>query len=71
MGWLFASMLGFVVLIAVVLVVFLVRRSARPERPTESDAEDYLAEYFALEEFNNDADLRERLEHLRGVPELR
>ena len=69
MGWLLALTLGFVVLIAV--VVFLVRRRARPVRPTEHDAEDFLAEYFALEEFEHDADLRERLEHLRGQPELR
>ncbi len=69
MGWLLASTLGFMVLIAV--VVLLVRRRARPVEATEPDAEDFLAEYFALEEFKHEADLRERLEHLRGVPELR
>ena len=69
MGWLLALTFAFMVLIAVVVV--LLRRSARPQPSTESDAEDYLTEYFALEEFTHDADLRERLEHLRGVPELR
>ena len=69
MGWLLALTLVFVVLVAVVAV--LVRRSTRSEPPAESDAEDFLTEYFALEEFKHDADLRERLEHLRGAPELR
>ena len=69
MGWLLALTLGLMVLIAV--VVFVVRRRARPVTPTEHDAEDFLEEYFALEEFEHDADLRERLEHLRGQPELR
>ncbi len=70
MGWLLASTLGFMVLIAV--VVFLVRRRARPQQATEPDAEDFLAEYFALEEFARTTPIsRERLEHLRGQPELR
>lgn len=69
MGWLLALTFGLMGLIAV--VVLFTQRSARQERPTESDAEDFLAEYFALEPFKDDADLRERLEHLRGQPELR
>jgi hypothetical protein len=69
MGWLLALTFGLMGLIAV--VVLLAHRSARRVRPTESDAEDFLAEYFALEEFTHDADLRERLERLRGQPELR
>ncbi len=67
MGWLGLT-LGIVILVAVVVV--FVRRSSRPEPPTDSEAEDFLTEYFALEEFD-DEKLRERLEHLRGVPELR
>ena len=68
MQWLVALMCVLAVVVAVVLL--LVRRNAKPEPGTDFDSEEFLAEYFALEEFN-DEDLRDRLEHLRGVPELR
>ena len=67
-GWLLALTFGLIGLIAV--VVLFTHRSARQERPDESDAEDFFARYFALESFKEDADHQERLEHLRGRPEV-
>jgi hypothetical protein len=70
MGWqLVAGGLLFA-MVVVAWVVFLELCRKRLEPPVATEAEDYLTEYFALEEFD-DEELRERIEHLRGVPELR
>ena len=63
-----ACALVFVIVVAWVLFLELCRRRLEP--PVATKADDYLTEYFALDEFN-DEELRERIEHLRGVPELR
>jgi uncharacterized membrane protein len=62
--------LALVFVIVVAWVVFLELCRRRLEPPVATKADDYLTEYFALDEFN-DEELRERIEHLRGVPELR
>ncbi len=70
MGWqvVVVALSVLLVVVGLVLIVAAVKRREQPDPP--DDSEDFLTEYFALEEFN-DAEFRERLEHLRGVPELR
>jgi uncharacterized membrane protein len=69
MSWLLLVLvLGLLILVGVAAVAVI--RRPRTDPPADSDAEDFLTEYFALEEFD-DNELRERLEHLRGVPDLR
>ena len=58
----------FVIVVAWVVLLELCKRRLEP--PVATEADDYLTEYFALDEFN-DEELRERIEHLRRVPELR
>ncbi|HMK10210.1 MAG TPA: hypothetical protein VK461_01375 [Acidimicrobiales bacterium] len=72
MGWqVVGVVLGILLVIVGFIVVFrAVIHRERQDAADDPEAEDFLAEYFALEEFN-DAELRERLEHLRGVPDLR
>ena len=72
MGWqvVVVALSVLVVVVGLVLIVAAVKVRGQPDPPDDSEAEDFLTEYFALEEFD-DAQLQERLEHLRGVPELR
>jgi uncharacterized membrane protein len=72
MSWQVAGVVLGALLVVVGLVMVVRAAIGRERRDTseESNAEEFLAEYFSLEEFN-DAELRERIEHLRGVPELR
>ncbi|HTN78294.1 MAG TPA: hypothetical protein VMK16_01375 [Acidimicrobiales bacterium] len=71
-GWQVVGLvLGIVlVIVGLVVVVRAVVDRERHDTADDPEAEEFLAEYFALDEFN-DAELRERLEHLRGVPDLR
>ena len=59
-----------VVGLAVVVHAVISRERQDPVDPDEPGAEEFLEQYFALEEFN-DEELRERLEQLRGVSGIR